>query len=69
MNFKRILPCLDVRDGRVVKGVNFASLEDMGDPVEHAVFYDAAGADELVILDIAASTVARRALLNTIREI
>lgn len=52
---KRIIPCLDVRDGRVVKGVNFVNLVDAGDPVEAAVAYDRAGADELVFLDITAS--------------
>ena len=51
----RIIPCLDVKDGRVVKGVNFASLRDAGDPVEAAIAYDAAGADELCFLDITAS--------------
>ena len=52
---KRIIPCLDVKDGRVVKGVNFVSLRDAGDPVEQAAVYDAAGADELTFLDITAS--------------
>src|SRR5579875_1375386 len=51
----RIIPCLDVKDGRVVKGVNFVSLRDAGDPVEQAVLYDAEGADELTFLDITAS--------------
>jgi len=51
----RVIPCLDVKDGRVVKGVNFVSLRDAGDPVEQAVLYDAAGADELTFLDITAS--------------
>ena len=51
----RIIPCLDVKDGRVVKGVNFVNLRDAGDPVEAAIAYDAAGADELCFLDIAAS--------------
>ena len=48
----RVIPCLDVKDGRVVKGVNFVSLRDAGDPVEQAAVYDAAGADELTFLDI-----------------
>ena len=52
---KRIIPCLDVHNGRVVKGVNFTGLVDAGDPVEAARAYDAAGADELLFLDIAAS--------------
>ena len=51
----RVIPCLDVRDGRVVKGVNFVDLKDAGDPVEQAQAYDAAGADELCFLDISAS--------------
>jgi cyclase len=51
----RVIPCLDVKDGRVVKGVNFVSLRDAGDPVEQAAVYDAAGADELTFLDITAS--------------
>src|SRR3712207_1031830 len=56
MTFKvRIIPCLDVKDGRVVKGVNFVDLRDAGDPVEAAMAYDAAGADELCFLDITAS--------------
>ena len=53
---KRIIPCLDVHAGRVVKGVNFVNLRDAGDPVEIAAAYDAAGADELVFLDITASS-------------
>ena len=56
MSFKvRVIPCLDVKDGRVVKGVNFVNLRDAGDPVEAAIAYDAAGADELCFLDITAS--------------
>ena len=53
---KRIIPCLDVKDGRVVKGVNFVDLRDAGDPVEIAAAYDKAGADEVVFLDITASS-------------
>jgi len=53
---KRIIPCLDVKDGRVVKGVQFVDLRDAGDPVEAALAYDAQGADELVFLDITART-------------
>lgn len=56
---KRIIPCLDVKDGRVVKGVNFAGLQDMADPVEMARYYNAAGADELVFYDITASVEGR----------
>ena len=53
---KRIIPCLDVNDGRVVKGINFVNLRDAGDPVEVAAAYDKAGADEVVFLDITASS-------------
>ena len=56
MHTKRIIPCLDVNKGRVVKGVNFVDLRDAGDPVEIAAAYDKAGADELVFLDITASS-------------
>ncbi len=62
----RIIPCLDVRDGRVVKGVNFLSLRDAGDPVEQAVFYDKAGADELTFLDITASHENRDTILDVV---
>ncbi len=61
---KRIIPCLDVKDGRVVKGVNFVELRDAGDPVEQAQVYDAAGADELVFLDIIATHKARQTVLD-----
>ncbi|MBE7039742.1 MAG: imidazole glycerol phosphate synthase subunit HisF [Ruminococcaceae bacterium] len=63
---KRIIPCLDVHDGRVVKGVNFVNLKDAGDPVEIAKAYDKAGADELVFLDITASNDARNIILNLV---
>jgi len=59
MKYKRVIPCLDVKDGRVVKGVNFVGLRDAGDPVELASFYAAEGADEIVFLDIAATTEGR----------
>ena len=62
----RVIPCLDVKDGRVVKGVNFVSLRDAGDPVEQAAVYDAAGADELTFLDITASHEARGAMLDVV---
>jgi len=62
----RVIPCLDVRDGRVVKGVNFVDLRDAGDPVEQARAYDAAGADELCFLDITASHEARGTLLDVV---
>jgi len=65
---KRIVPCLDVHAGRVVKGVNFVNLRDAGDPVEIAQMYDKAGADELVFLDITASSDARGILLDVVRE-
>ncbi len=64
----RIIPCLDVKDGRVVKGVNFVNLRDAGDPVEQAMIYDAAGADELCFLDIAASYEKRGILLDVVRR-
>src|SRR4051794_11390226 len=64
----RIIPCLDVKDGRVVKGVNFVNLRDAGDPVEAAKAYDAAGADELAFLDITASHEKRGILLDVVRQ-
>ena len=64
----RIIPCLDVKDGRVVKGVNFVDLKDAGDPVEQARAYDAAGADELCFLDIGASHEARGTILDVVRR-
>lgn len=66
---KRIIPCLDVQDGRVVKGINFVNLVDAGDPVEQAVIYDLAGADELVFLDIGASHEARQTTLHMVEKI
>jgi imidazole glycerol-phosphate synthase subunit HisF len=65
---KRIIPCLDVKDGRVVKGVRFVDLRDAGDPVEAAIAYDAQGADELVFLDIAASHEDREIMLDVVRR-
>ncbi len=64
----RVIPCLDVRDGRVVKGVKFVDLVDAGDPVEQARAYDAAGADELCFLDISASHEGRGTLLDVVRR-
>ena len=64
----RVIPCLDVKEGRVVKGVNFVALRDAGDPVEQAVVYDAAGADELCFLDIAASHEKRPILVDVVRR-
>ncbi len=68
MRFKRIIPCLDVKDGRVVKGVNFEGLRDAGDPVELAAWYDRAGADELVFLDITATNEKRKTLIDLVRR-
>src|ERR1700755_2270801 len=64
----RVIPCLDVKDGRVVKGVNFVDWRDAGDPVEAAVAYDAAGADELCFLDITASHENRGTILDVVRR-
>ena len=66
---KRIIPCLDVHNGRVVKGVNFVNLKDAGDPVEIAAAYDKAGADELVFLDITVSSDARATVVDMVRKV
>ena len=66
---KRIIPCLDVHNGRVVKGVNFVDLKDAGDPVEIGAAYDKAGADELVFLDITASSDARNTVVDLVRRV
>lgn len=66
---KRIIPCLDINGGRVVKGINFLNLRDAGDPVEQAVIYDRAGADELALLDITASHEGRGTLLDVVRGV
>lgn len=66
---KRIIPCLDVKDGRVVKGVNFIDLKDAGDPVEIAAAYDKAGADEVVFLDITASSDGRNTVVDMVRRV
>lgn len=65
---KRIIPCLDVKDGRVVKGVNFVNLRDAGDPVELASLYDREGADELVFLDISATVEGRATMVDVVRR-
>jgi cyclase len=65
---RRVIPCLDVKDGRVVKGINFVELRDAGDPVEQAATYDAQGADELCYLDISASPEGRSTLLDVVRR-
>jgi len=69
MHTKRIIPCLDVHNGRVVKGINFVNLIDAGDPVEAAAAYDLAGADELVFLDITASSDARETVVDMVRKV
>lgn len=69
MGFKRIIPCLDVLGGRVVKGVNFVDFRDAGDPAENAAFYEKAGADELVLLDITASTEGRDTMADVVRRV
>lgn len=69
MHTKRIIPCLDVKDGRVVKGVNFVNLKDAGDPVETAAAYDAEGADELVFLDITATSDGRDTVTDMVQRV
>ncbi len=66
---KRIIPCLDIKDGRIVKGVNFVDLRDAGDPVEQAYLYDQAGADELVFLDISATVEGHNTVLEVVRKV
>ncbi|EDL64637.1 imidazole glycerol phosphate synthase subunit HisF [Bacillus sp. SG-1] len=66
---KRIIPCLDVKEGRVVKGISFVQLRDAGDPVELAKFYDKQGADELVFLDISASHEGRKTMIDVVKEV
>jgi cyclase len=66
---KRIIPCLDIKDGRVVKGVNFVNLRDAGDPVEQARLYDEQGADELVFLDISATHEGRQTTLELVSRV
>ena len=66
---KRIIPCLDVKDGRTVKGVKFKNLRDAGDPIELAAFYSSEGADELVFLDISASQEGRETFVDTVSKI
>lgn len=65
---KRIIPCLDVKEGRVVKGISFVNLKDAGDPVELAAYYDSGGADELVFLDISASVEGRKTMLEIVQK-
>jgi len=66
---KRIIPCLDIKEGRVVKGIRFLNLRDAGDPVSNASFYDGEGADELVFLDISASFERRKILLDVVKKV
>lgn len=68
MDYRRIIPCLDTRDGRLVKGVHFVDLKEIGDPAEAAAAYSAAGADELVFLDITATIEKRRTLIDAVRR-
>ena len=68
MHTKRVIPCLDIKDGRVVKGVNFVNLRDAGDPADTAAAYDSAGADEVVFLDITASSDIRATQLDWVRQ-
>ena len=69
MSIKRIIPCLDIKNGRVVKGIEFINLIDAGDPVECAVAYEKAGADELTLLDISATTENRSTMLDVVFRI
>lgn len=65
---KRVIPCLDVKEGRVVKGVNFIGLQDVGDPVEIAALYNDAGADEIVFLDITATHEGRKTIVDVVEK-
>ena len=69
MQYKRIIPCLDVNKGRVVKGVNFVNLVDAGDPVEIASYYNKAMADELVFLDITATSEGRDTMVDVVKKL
>src|SRR5690625_3695309 len=69
MMYKKIIPCLDVRDGKVVKGINFEGIREMGDPVEMAKHYSEAGADVLVLLDITATIEGRETMLELVEKI
>ncbi len=68
MDYRRIIPCLDVKDGRLVKGIKFVELKDVGDPAENAAVYSEAGADELVFLDITATLEKRKTLLDAVKR-
>ena len=69
MHAKRIIPCLDVKNGRVVKGTSFVNLRDAGDPVEAAIAYNEQGADELVLLDITATAEGRDTIVHLVSEV
>ena len=69
MHTKRVIPCLDIKDGRVVKGINFVNLKDAGDPADVAAAYDRAGADEVVFLDITASSDSRATRMEWVRQV
>ena len=69
MSTVRIMPCLDMKDGRVVKGINFVELKDAGDPVENAAYYQKEGADELAMLDIAATVENRKTRLEWVKNV
>lgn len=68
MDYRRVIPCLDVKDGRLVKGINFVNLKDVGDPAETGAVYSSEGADELVFLDITATIEGRKTLIDVVRE-
>lgn len=69
MSKKRLIVCLDVKNGRVVKGVNFENIRDVGDPVELAAFYDKQGVDEIVFLDISATIEGKKTTLDMVKEV
>ena len=68
MNYRRIIPCLDTRNGRLVKGVHFVNIKDLGDPAENGAAYSQAGADELVLLDITATLEGRKTLMDAVKR-
>ena len=68
MEYRRIIPCLDVKGGRLVKGVNFVNLKDVGDPAENGAAYSEAGADELVFLDITATLEERKTMIDAVKQ-
>ena len=68
MDYRRIIPCLDVKDGRLVKGVHFVDIKDVGDPAENGAAYSDAGADELVFLDITATLEKRKTMIDAVKR-